>query len=145
MREEEKQFRAVKFADVLQPLGEPVVDMVTLDAVDIPGGLAKDVVVASPAVVAAKALQHELHHITLAVVRRGSVGEDEQLHATVQREQRLNTSYEGAINSAHCRPGARRHKVFSLSGFVRVPTRCLYGVFRLNGVERRFDTANPTI
>ena len=48
--EEQEQLRPVRFADVLEPFREAVVDLVTSDAVNISGGIAGHEALAPPPV-----------------------------------------------------------------------------------------------
>jgi hypothetical protein len=47
---------------------------------NVPGGIPRNKTSQSHPVITAKPGQHQLHHITLAVVRRRRVGKNEQLH-----------------------------------------------------------------
>lgn len=72
------KFDASKFTDVFESPGKLRVNMVALDAETVRRFTVGFRFV--PAVVATEAVQHEIHGVTLAVVRRRHVGEYEQLH-----------------------------------------------------------------
>ena len=75
--QQQEEFANPQIADVLELLREPGIDMVAVDVKRLP--FAGRSFCRTPAI-AAKPRQHELHHITLTMVRWRCVGEDEQLH-----------------------------------------------------------------
>ncbi len=75
-QEEPHEFDALDFADVFEPLGKLGIDVKTFDAEG--RWLLRPVRFLPP--VAAKAAEHELDHVALAVMRRRHMGEDKQFH-----------------------------------------------------------------
>jgi hypothetical protein len=103
----------VEFADVFQPVGEAGVDVVTLDAVPVASGIAGHEVLASPPVVAPEPMHHELHHVTLAMVRWRGVGVNEQLHAANRPFSHSRLRAQRVFNAKDNYQNSRRRKVFS--------------------------------
>jgi hypothetical protein len=68
-------FDALKFAGFFQRFGKACVDVIAFDAEII---LCRARLFLAP--VATETVEHELNHVTLAVMRRRRVGKDKQLH-----------------------------------------------------------------
>ncbi len=77
MKEKPRQFDALKFANVLKPARISRVDVITLDA-ERTGSFAFPL-----APVATETIEHQLDHVTLAVVRRRHMGENKQFHSNL--------------------------------------------------------------
>jgi hypothetical protein len=109
MEEKPRQFDALKFANVLEPVRESRVDVITRDAerVRCPVFL--------PALVAAKTIEHQLDHIALAVMRWRHMGKNEQLHARFGRIQISNLRENGSGRKIFLRGAKLRWAAFLIS------------------------------
>jgi hypothetical protein len=76
IKQNQRDFADLEFADIGETFGKTRVNVVTINAVAIarPGS------VSGFAAIAAEAVQHELNHVALAMVRRRHMGEYKQLH-----------------------------------------------------------------